>query len=93
MLKNEASSNRAMLLKHINEVSFAINDIVLYLDTHPYDQEALNYYRENMEHRQKFLKQYTELYGPLTLSSYADPEMKKWKWEEQPFPWEIEGGC
>ena len=28
------------LFQWINMVSFAVNDIVLYLDTHPMDQEA-----------------------------------------------------
>ena len=33
------------LLQRINEVSFAVNDILLYLDTHPCCQEALAFIR------------------------------------------------
>ncbi|MGN0360961.1 MAG: spore coat protein CotJB, partial [Hominisplanchenecus sp.] len=33
------------MLQYINEVSFAVNDISLYLDTHPCDQEAMEYYQ------------------------------------------------
>ena len=33
--------NRNQLLQWINEVSFAVTDISLYLDTHPDDKEAL----------------------------------------------------
>lgn len=93
MLRNNSVPSKPVLLNQINEVSFAVNDITLYLDTHPADPEALRYYRENMEHRKEFLKQYAENYGPLTLDSYACREDQKWLWEQQPFPWEMEGGC
>ena len=33
--------SRKELLNHINTVSFAVDDIQLYLDTHPDDEEAL----------------------------------------------------
>ena len=32
------------LMQRIYEASFAVDDIVLYLDTHPDDMNALNYY-------------------------------------------------
>ena len=35
--------SQKQLLQWINMVSFAVNDITLYLDTHPDDEEALNY--------------------------------------------------
>lgn len=33
-------------LQQINEVSFAVNDMLLYLDTHPEDQKALRYFSD-----------------------------------------------
>lgn len=33
--------SRCQLLGEINEVSFAVNDLHLYLDTHPCDEKAL----------------------------------------------------
>ena len=51
---NENRSGK-QLLNRINQVSFAVDDLLLYLDTHPCDES--------------------------------------WKWMEQPFPWEREGGC
>lgn len=38
-------TDKKKLLRYIQEVSFAIDDVVLYLDTHPYDEEALKYYK------------------------------------------------
>ena len=35
MMYQNSSGSKAQLLQKINEVSFAVNDILLYLDTHP----------------------------------------------------------
>ena len=35
--------NRKDLFNHNNEVSFAVDDIKLYLDTHPYMQNILDH--------------------------------------------------
>jgi len=78
-------------LQHINEVSFAVNDILLYLDTHPCDQEALSFYRENVRERDKALKEYAKNYGPLTVDTAAYNDSDKWEWVMQPFPWEKGG--
>ena len=39
--------NRNDLLTHINHVSFAVDEVKLYLDTHPCDREALSYFPGN----------------------------------------------
>ena len=36
--------NCSALLQAVYEASFAMDDVILYLDTHPSDQDALNYY-------------------------------------------------
>ena len=81
------------LLQRINEVSFAVNDILLYLDTHPCCQEALAFYQECDKERQKLMKEYAQCYGPLTVDDALESGGDIWKWAEQPFPWEVEGGC
>ena len=40
------SMNRNQLMEHINQVSFAVDEVKLYLDTHPCDSEALAYFHE-----------------------------------------------
>ena len=35
MMYRDQPENRMQLLQKINEVSFAVDDILLYLDTHP----------------------------------------------------------
>ena len=45
MYRNQCTP-RENLLNRINEVSFAVNDILLYLDTHPKCKEGFAFYQE-----------------------------------------------
>lgn len=92
MCQNQCTP-KEKLLHRINEVSFAVNDILLYLDTHPCCQEALSFYKECASERQKLMKEYAQCYGPLTVDDALETDGSTWKWMEQPFPWEQEGGC
>ena len=44
MMYRDSCIPREKLMNRINEVSFAVNDILLYLDTHPSCEKALNFY-------------------------------------------------
>ena len=87
------NQQREMLLKKINEVSFAVDDILLFLDTHPDCQEALDFYRQNVAIRKEALSEYARLYGPLTIDTADDSCSRSWEWIQQPFPREMKGGC
>ena len=50
--------SRCQLLGEINEVSFAVNDLHLYLDTHPCDEKALTCCSEMIRKRKQLLKEY-----------------------------------
>ena len=93
MMNHMQSVARAWLLQRINEVSFAVNDILLYLDTHPCCEEALAFYKEQACQRKKLMTEYARNYGPLTVDDALETDGNTWKWMEQPFPWEKEGGC
>ena len=54
----ENKMEQMKLFQWINMVSFALNDITLYLDTHPTDPEALAYFNHFREVRVKALKEY-----------------------------------
>ena len=66
MYRNQCTP-RENLLNRINEVSFAVNDILLYLDTHPKCKEGFAFYQECDKERQKLMKEYSQCYGPLTI--------------------------
>jgi len=60
-MKTDCSQKQ--LLNRIDQVSFAVNDMTLYLDTHPCDEKALTYCHELVQERKKLLKEYAEAYG------------------------------
>lgn len=80
--------SREDLLQHINEVSFAVYDTLLYLDTHHCDEAAMEYYREMMQKRKEAMKEYCEKYGPLTVDCDTATADGHWQWAHQPWPWE-----
>lgn len=84
---------KGSLLQKINEISFAVNDIHLFLDTHPCNERAMAFFQEMNEKRNQLLHEYACSYGPLTINTADDNECNTWQWIEQPFPWEQEGGC
>ena len=84
--------NRRQLMDHINQVSFAVDEVKLYLDTHPCDKEALAYFREMSRKRNHALKEYAAAYGPLTIDTAEESCAERWNWINEPWPWQ-EGGC
>ena len=76
------------LLQYINQISFVVSDMLLYLDTHPNDQKALDYCMEHITMRKHALKEYARLYGPLTIDTADDAASDSWVWVTTPWPWE-----
>lgn len=83
-------TDRETAMEEINAVSFAINDLTLYLDTHPECQEALTLFRELLSKRLELLEDYASKYNPLTQLSIVTgtPDSKEYSWAEGPLPWE-----
>lgn len=81
------------LLKKIDEVSFIINDLTLYLDTHETDGKALSLLGETLRERQRLMKEFAIKFYPLTQTCMADEgsEGTKFRWTDGPAPWE--GAC
>ncbi len=84
--------NRKELLEYITNVSFAVDDAKLFLDTHPCDEEALAYFREYSRKRNEALKEYAAHFGPLTIDTVVYSCADRWDWINEPWPWQ-EGGC
>lgn len=82
------SGDPKRLLCFINEVSFAVDDVLLYLDTHPYDQDALQYFKIHNDARNRALEAYEKAFGPLVIAVADDSCSRSWEWMNQPWPWE-----
>lgn len=93
-------SDRKTLLQKINEASFAVNDVTLYLDTHPTDKEALQFFKKAMNERKTAMEEYESKYEPLIVdcvnpkennkTGFASdyPAQEHWTWGDGPIPWD-----
>ena len=82
--------NCSALLRKVYEASFAVDDVILYLDTHPDDQDALNYYQYVSELRKQAMDAYEAQCGPLMIDEVWSDNY--WTWVNNPWPWEGECG-
>lgn len=83
----EKMTEREILTKKLSSYQFMIDDLKLYLDTHPRDAKTLAKLEEYKEQIKPIRRQYEEKYGPLFASNN---EANKWKWVKSPWPWENE---
>ena len=67
-------------------VNIAIIELGLYLDTHPDDEKALCLHNEYAKRFKVLEDQYQRMYGPLSIMFPC----RKWRWLEEPWPWEGE---
>lgn len=79
-------AEREVLLKRVQVCDFALNDAALYLDTHPEDSLALEFYKKHLEMRRQAAEAYTREYGPLAHGDYDGG--KRWNWVDGPWPWQ-----
>ena len=62
-------------MQNIYELGFVLTEVNLYLDTHPDDLEAIEYYAQIKDKYCDYMTQYDNY----------------WKWVATPMPWEMEG--
>ena len=70
-----------------------VDDIQLYLDTHPDDEEALAYFHKYKEQRVKALKEYAACYGPLTIDTVDESCGDRWTWINELSTWQGKEGA
>lgn len=84
-----ASNDRTALIHHITVVSFYMDDLRLFLDTHPENSQAIAIYNEFSMKRKDLVKRYVAAFGPLKY--YDMNSADTWKWVEYPWPC-VDGG-
>lgn len=84
---NRQKPSKGKMLQWIDMISFACYEALLYLDTHPCDRKAMEYYEEYRSMRVQALKDFAELYTPLTADT-AIACGEEWKWAMDKWPWE-----
>lgn len=76
---------KCQLMEHLQIISFAIDDLRLFIDTHPNCSDAIECINELMQIRHLILKLYTTKFGPI-YSYFVDTD-DGWDWNSSPLPW------
>ncbi len=83
-------TEKESLLEQIHAVSFAVNDLTLYLDTHPTCEKGTALFYKLIQKRLELLTEFSEQYYPLTqFSMGVEPcPDSNYTWSKEPMPWE-----
>lgn len=79
---------REQLLRRVQQLGFMTDDLRLYLDTHPKDQDALCALKEFLDREKDARREYQARFGPLTLEAVAGE--CRYAWIDGPWPWQVE---
>lgn len=90
-MKDSFSSEQEKLLHDISILDFIVVELAEYLDTHPTDQNAIEYFNHYNRLNNQAKQEYSSKFTPLTLSCAAPAGCHDWQWALSPMPWE--GGC
>jgi len=73
----------------VQKYEFVLLETNLYLDSHPDDQEALEYFRRMLALYKDAKEKYEAKCGPITPDS-TGIGYERWEWVMTPWPWELE---
>ena len=78
------------MLNDIGMVDFTLVELTLYLDTHPFDMNAMEYFNHYARIKCQMEKEFSQNFFPLR-KDLAESD-KEWRWGMAPLPWE-QGCC
>lgn len=84
MVNTEEKSDT--MLHQLQALSFAVQELGLYLDTHDDDEEAVELFRQYTELYESGMQQYQKSCGPLFQKHAVDDGV--YTWNKTPWPWE-----
>ncbi len=73
------------LLKELQIVKFAMIEANLFLDTHPDDQEAIEFFKKCEERFKELKAEWKKRYGKVQNNENGQ---MRWAWVDNPWPWE-----
>ena len=78
---------KCALKKKIHALDFAVLELGLYLDTHPWDKRALHKRHHLLAERKAAVAAYEEKFGPYE-PTWNKVRGDSWSWVNDPWPWE-----
>ncbi|MDD2238774.1 MAG: spore coat protein CotJB [Bacilli bacterium] len=82
----KSDSQKGSLLLKIQSLCLAVNDLNLYLDIHPEDQETFHLFKNYISELENLTKTYSENYDVLELCHDMG---QNFTWYKKPWPWEV----
>jgi spore coat protein JB len=82
-------SEQKKLMKRLQICDFTLDEMGLYLDTHPDDICGLEYFKKYQLLKQQALLDYISKFGPIDSENYVYED--RYTWVDNPWPWELEG--
>lgn len=82
-------NSKEKLYRIIQMYSFAIDEIRIYLDTHPDCKNGLEYFHRYKKLYNEAVAEYVRLFGPLNSNQVESRD--NWTWVNEPWPWERSG--
>ena len=77
---------RETLLKEIQQTDFVLQELNLFLDTHPNQKDALKMFEKYEKKSAELVEEYEKFFGSLTPKVNGNTE--SWQWICGPWPWE-----
>ncbi len=76
--------------KRIDALAFAIHEMVLFLDTHPENKQAMDMLRDFRRRRREAIANYESKFGCFVETTADVNPTDYWHWLDSPWPWEKE---
>jgi len=74
----------------IASYDFALHEMVLYLDTHPDDRNALRQRDSYLQKRREIIAQYEQYFGTYIEQPNDVSGTQSWEWISDPWPWDYQ---
>ena len=85
--KESEMNDKIRYKRQLQAESFAVTEAALYLDGHPHDKAAMDYYNKHNARLKSLAAKYEKEFGPLTMFSNNSCT---WEWTADVWPWEYE---
>ena len=79
-------TDKQKALMRVQTYGFALDEAVLFLDTHPDNKDALDYYHKALSEYENAVGNFISNFGPLDITQVKSHD--KWTWVEGCMPWE-----
>lgn len=76
-------------LLELQTVDFVLNELTLYLDTHPGDNKALAQFKQFQKRKHNLVQRFEASFGPLYGTGVSPAGSDAWRWRESPWPWQV----